>query len=170
MVLLGSIAGETIGSTIINCYNDENTIIEGKNWVGGIIGSIDGSTGRGYVYNSYNLAKVKGEYSGGIVGYCYSGAIDCINCYSKGEIIGINAVGGILGERLWFSNDNKIENCFYEKTANVNKGCFSLDIATGIERLTNAEIEKNNNYISNNINAKEWRRWKLLKNGYPVFE
>lgn len=92
---IGGIIGRGEGSTeISNCTNTSS--LTGKHRVGGIAGSINGSsiTNCG---NSGNLPATESRYVGGIVGFTHGGQIS--TCYNTGEVTGgSNAdVGGIVG-------------------------------------------------------------------------
>lgn len=92
---IGGIIGRGEGSTkISNCTNTSS--LTGKYRVGGIAGSINGSsiTNCG---NSGNLPATESSYVGGIVGFTHGGQIS--TCYNTGEVTGgSNAdVGGIVG-------------------------------------------------------------------------
>lgn len=92
---IGGIIGRGEGSTeISNCTNTSR--LTGKYRVGGIAGSINGSsiTNCG---NSGDLPATESSYVGGIVGFTHGGQIS--TCYNTGEVTGgSNAdVGGIVG-------------------------------------------------------------------------
>lgn len=165
---IGGIVGSGVFTTVINCYTTFDTLIESENaYVGGIIGYVDTSTSKCTIYNCYNLSEINGKTVGGIVGYIYSGYIDCINCYTTGNLSG-TSVGGIIGGYLWFNGDNPIINCYYEKNDIVKQGCSKKIMATGINILTNDELNNMNLYIDNNqSNTSNWKKWSLNNQGHP---
>ena len=83
--------------------------ISGREYVGGIVGSIS----RGTVNNCYNLSNVYcSEYGGGLVGELLGGKI--LNCYNAGPVNEYletrNTIASIVGS---ISDDNEILNCYY---------------------------------------------------------
>lgn len=168
----GGICGMLTGTiTIINSYNAEGVEIIGS-MAGGILGATGTAAASPYIYNSYNLGNINGSIVGGIIGYVYDHA-ECINVYSTGEITG-NRVGGIVGGALWNNtSQNKFENCYFLKSDTVQQSA-GHNIAVNaiiLDKLTNTAINELNNYISNNNTLTiEWKKWKLEKNKYPIFE
>ena len=102
----GGIIGNHIGSaTISNCYS--TGIIEGAQYVGGLIGQIRNGT----IEKCYATGNVKGtEYIGGLVGYtsAESGTTTIKNCYSTGKVNGDTYVAALVGA----SNRAVITNCY----------------------------------------------------------
>ncbi len=91
---VGGIAGEIFEGQIDNCTNAGS--ITATNMVGGIAGQIDYKC---TVSNSTNSGKIQTKYGGyiggGIVGQSYGSEI--YNCTNRGEVIGIETIGGIVG-------------------------------------------------------------------------
>lgn len=168
----GGIIGELYNgeTTIINCYNDVQSVIKG-NHAGGIIGATRTVGASPCIYNSYNLGNINGSMAGGIIGYVYDHA-ECINVYTTGDITG-NTVGGIVGSALWNNtSQNKFENCYFLKSDTVQKSSGSKITvnASMLDNLTDTNINELNNYISNNGSLTyKWKNWTLGSNGYPVF-
>ncbi|PRM87726.1 hypothetical protein CJ671_09815 [Aliarcobacter cryaerophilus] len=82
--------GSTSTTSLIKNLHLTNVDLEGKNFVGGLIGY-----GRGDVSNVSVQGKVKGnDYVGGLIGY---GRGDVSNVSVQGKVKGINNVGGVLG-------------------------------------------------------------------------
>ena len=166
--------GITGNTRIINCYNDEKSIVDGEN-CGGIIGGGGTSSSKIYVYNCYNLGKITATNSAGGIAGSISDCIKCINVFSTGNISG-EAAGGIIGSAWWNNaNSNKFENCYFLKSDTVEKSSGKNIVvdAKMLEKLANTEIEEINNYIENNednIDTSLWKKWKLGENGYPVFK
>lgn len=110
-------------------------------------------------------------------GYTYSGSVNNINCYSTGNLSG-TYVGGIIGNGLWGNVDGStVINCYYLKNATVTKayGLKPAIEATGLDKLTQTQIDEINAYIDANQGSEEvdttgWRKWKLGADGNPCFE
>ena len=104
-------------SVIKNLGIGENSIVEGKDATGAIVGAVEGGT----VENCYNEAVLQvedgGWSSGGIAGSGNSGKIS--GCYNTGIIKGYNNVGGIVG---FADSKITISNCY--NTAMVTLGGF----------------------------------------------
>ena len=81
------------GSCIENIKTLVNCSVEGKNYVGGIVGMAKGN-----ISNCENHAMVKGSYTvGGVVG-CYDGSSKSISsCANYGAVTGTSKVGGMVG-------------------------------------------------------------------------
>ena len=66
----------------------------------------------------------------------------------------------------------KILNCFFIDTTDVS--CIytiAINDSTSMsknEMQSQSFVEKLNSYILNN--SKDWKKWKLEEEGYPVFE
>ena len=104
---IGGIIGRGEGSTeISNCTNTSS--LTGKHRVGGIAGSLNGSsiTNCG---NSGDLPATESSYVGGIVGITSAGQVTA--CYNIGEITGSSTadVGGIVG---FSENRSRISDCY----------------------------------------------------------
>ena len=96
-----------------NCANEAEITASGNNldgdaFSGGLVGKLDSDGGADlpWIYNSLNKGYVKAfakaSYSGGIMGWCYSGFIStntttAVNCANTGEIVNGNAAEGISG-------------------------------------------------------------------------
>lgn len=108
---VGGIVGYSAGS-IDKCTFGENGgsagYVSGKNYVGGIAGSLDGYYS-GPVTSSSNSGTVVGEeYVGGIVGYASNTSADRIkDNLNKGRISGEKDVGGIVGHAMGGISGNK---------------------------------------------------------------
>ena len=91
---VGGIAGGVdYPATVSNCYNIRGSV-DGSSAVGGISGNVDGAI----VSNCYNKGFVTGvSYVGGITGKVKSGG-DVLNSYNKGFVTGVSYVGGIAGQ------------------------------------------------------------------------
>lgn len=104
-------------AVIKNLGIGENSIVEGKDATGAIIGAMEGGT----VENCYNGAALQVEdgawSSGGIVGGGNGGKVS--NCYNTGIIKGYNNVGGVIG---FADGKITINNCY--NTGMVNFGGF----------------------------------------------
>lgn len=137
---VGGLIALSYNCTITNCHingyvegSDENTggiiaysdrvkitnssskgQVIGKNNTGGLVGYITGTTSN--IENCYSFSNVTGvSYVGGLVGYKDGGRFT--NCFSTGDITGINS-GNTIGGFCGFSSSNLIINNCYS-TGNV---------------------------------------------------
>ena len=133
IISINSIAGGIAaggGGEFINCYNKakviaENTTLDAVNGTGSAGGIIGKKQGRSLlnIKNCYNMGEIEGgTYSGGILGYEYTGNINIINCYNAGKISGKETAGGIMGDTC--SGTVGISNCYNigNITSNNNAG------------------------------------------------
>ena len=117
---VGGILGHNYNNTkIINCYNSGS--VAGESDVGGIVGH-DGRQSN--IINSYNLGNIKStSNAGGITGGLGWFERSIENCYNIGDISG-NVKGGIIGG-LNISNELlNTQNCYY-LNKNISKGTGS---------------------------------------------
>lgn len=121
-VHVGAIIGYAGEINIENCQSVGNTV-NGNNKVGGISGSVVGSSSAAKIVQCYNSSTVTGEYFvGGIVG----AGDRCIaeNCLNTGEIKGNyygRAGGGIFG--ILSTNTSQITACInWGKISEVRSG------------------------------------------------
>ncbi len=117
---VGGILGYNYNNTkIINCYNSGN--IEGESDVGGIVGHDERQSN---IINTYNLGNVtSNSNAGGIIGWSGWAEKSIENCYNMGRISG-STVGGIIGG-LNISNELlTTQNCYY-LNKNISKGTGS---------------------------------------------
>lgn len=91
---VGGILGYSKANTRLDCcYNKGN--IHGKDYVGGLAGYLQESTGTSYINHSYNTGAITGsEKVGGIIGSMQNG-VEVKNCYNAGA-----ADYAIAGSRL----------------------------------------------------------------------
>ena len=119
---VGGVVGRNFGGTVENCYNTGK--VSGpdsgnSNRVGGVVGY---NSSIGNVKNCYNTGSVSGpdsgtsNYVGGVVGWNDSGA-NVENCYNTGSVKGDWYVGGVVG----YNDGASVTNCYFLKTADVNK-------------------------------------------------
>jgi hypothetical protein len=90
--------------------------VSGLEMVGGLVG-INERLGKdqyiGIVTNSYAMSSISGNnFVGGIAGV-NMGMI--MECYSAGEVMGIDNVGGLVGTNRYLSKDGTADNCFWDK-------------------------------------------------------
>ena len=157
--------------TIINCYNAEQSQING-NMAGGILGITKTASDVFAIYNSFNLGEVKGEkYAGGMIAYS-SNTGKCINVYTTGDIKGAEIIGGIIGGAMWDNpNGRQYDNCYFLKSSTVQQGAGrNVTVnATKLEELTNETIDELNIYITNNSTlTSDWKKW-AIENRKPQF-
>ncbi len=112
---VGGIAG--VGTVpITNCNN--SAIIQGKTYVGGIVGSLNYQS----IENSYNTGNINGTTSvGGIVGYFYQ-APSITACLSDCVITGGTSVGGIVGSTNTSFNFAFVDCAVYGRLLSSDNG------------------------------------------------
>lgn len=102
-VKAASLAGQTLDSTINNCYS-VGTVNGGDNYVGGLIGYSLNSN----ISGSYFVGTVVGDLQvGGLIGY--SSGSKLLNCHSTATVSGDSNVGGLIGAD---SSGSSILNCY----------------------------------------------------------
>ena len=83
--------GKTVGAEISN-VKVENSLISGKNCVGGIVGNAESTE----IENCTFAGEiVGGNQAGGICGCCYGGTIT--DCQTEGSVSGNENIGGVCG-------------------------------------------------------------------------
>ena len=167
----GGIAGYTINSRIINCYNIGN--ISGKLYAGGITGSAINSSN---ITNCYNRGDVSIDgssgtrYLGGVAGYTGKSSIN--NCYSTGNIShssgsGSKYAGGIVG----FNSNSSIDNCYKLSSATINNASVTnmegLEVSSQTMKLLSFSNTLNENKYT--ITSDETlANWIYNENDYPT--
>ena len=120
---IGGICGDN-SATLQGCYNVGN--VNGKFYVGGIVGESSGSGNTIWIKDCYNRGNVIGdtEKIGGIGGYIGSSLVE--NCYSQATVSGNTNVGGICG------NSNKVDfqNAYYDSNLYTGNAIGYLKAAT----------------------------------------
>lgn len=120
---IGGICGNNY-STIENCYNVGN--VNGKFYVGGIVGESSGLGNTIWIKDCYNRGNVIGDTKdiGGIGGYIGYSLVE--NCYSQATVSGNTNVGGICG------NSNKVDfqNAYYDSNLYTGNAIGYLKDAT----------------------------------------
>ena len=123
----GGIVGKAIGLEFSGCFNYGKT--SGSVYVGGVAGILDKGdyfmSGHDVYYlNSVdscaNFAEIEGvTYVGGIIGKIEWTEIS--NCNNKGNVIGDENVGAIIGYYdIFFDEHSDLSNCFYLKNNSIN--------------------------------------------------
>ena len=120
---IGGICGDN-SATLQGCYNVGN--VNGKFYVGGIVGESSGSGNTIWIKDCYNRGNVIGDTKdiGGIGGYIGSSLVE--NCYSQATVSGNTNVGGICG------NSNKVDfqNAYYDSNLYTGNAIGYLKDAT----------------------------------------
>ena len=120
---IGGICGDN-SATLQGCYNVGN--VNGKFYVGGIVGESSGLGNTIWIKDCYNRGNVIGdtEKIGGIGGYIGSSLVE--NCYSQATVSGNTNVGGICG------NSNKVDfqNAYYDSNLYTGNAIGYLKAAT----------------------------------------
>lgn len=182
---VGGIAGYS-SSQIENSYNQENTdskgIVNGKSYVGGLVGL---NHVMGNIVNSYNSGNIVGEEDriGGIVG---ENNANISSCYNKGSIDASKAdgirIGGICGQNSSDSYIYTSYNIGNIKVKNLGNGVIganfgtisnSFYLDTCIEKTPeNDEFKKTENDMKKTIITELGENFtedsKNINFGYPI--
>lgn len=178
---VGGLVGFCENSEIDSCYNTGN--IDGASRIGGLVGNNDNSTLR----NSFSTGTVSGTATpttvvGGIVGWNQNTS-EISNCYSRGDVSGINFVGGLVGNNhapindgyssgnvsgtgslvggLTGNNISAVSNSFWD-TETSTKATSSGGIGK-----TTAEMKTNTTFLSANWDSDVWNIGDGINDGYP---
>lgn len=118
---VGGIVGDFYYSTMENCTASVN--VSGNSNVGGLAGSISGSTVSNCHFLSGEIVGSgdrywDGEYVGGIVGHVQSSNVSTVkDCSANASVKGKMNVGGLCG---WFGNgDHEFSKCIMKGTITV---------------------------------------------------
>jgi|GEM_PF-1791993 len=115
-----------------------NIDITGSYSVGGLVGS-----NSGIIENVYTTGKVEGGTDvGGLIGATYNSTEALIGSYSSADVLGVNGVGGLIGD----NNNSRIENSY--STGNVN-GNTNVGGLIGDNFCSHIE----NSYSTGNVNG-----------------
>ena len=141
--MVGGIIGRGGTIKLENCYNIGN-ITANKGSAGGIIGYTNTTN----IDSCYNLGVIKGESSGGIVGFSYySTPLTIANSYNSGRVEGVNA-GGIVGNQNGINSIIEIKNTYNlgDVTGTNVGGILNSNVSIPtIENCWNAGILSGNN-------------------------
>lgn len=156
------------------CSVNKETIVQGKNFVGGIagqtneatnctsaatvngansVGGIAGLISRGLFTNcaSSSVVTATGDYVGGLIGNGTlfdqpSGTINAIRCYTTGSVKGQNYVGGIIGSGI------------HDGRNNLFKECYSISAVSGISYvggIAGADCSVFNSYFIGSVTGTD---------------
>ena len=146
----GGLVGKSIGSDFNRCKSNGD-IIGSKDYVGGLIGSLDAASS---IKNSYATGNVTGEDKvGGAIGDS-NGEVE--NCYSTGLVTGSGSdVGGFCG-----ADTGNITNCFYDSETSGQS-----DTGKG-EPKTTSEMQQQSTFTDWDF-QDTWfmARWNRRSNG-----
>jgi len=141
--------GDIQGGTIKN-LGVINVNITGKNYVGGVAGSVY----MGKVTNCYSIGTVSGnDYVGGVVGAVHGGYNNSVtDCYATGTVNGNNYVGGVAGAVSGsFNFISSATNCYSTGAVNGNNyvgGVFGYVETCDITNChAKGAVNGKNNYI-----------------------
>jgi len=107
VALFGSSSGATIENLILH-----NAVIEGNNYVGGIVGLASNSTLRNLIIDSSSISG--NAYVGGIVGAC-TGTTEIYECTNNGSV---NTTGNYTGGIVGFMFGVRVDECVFEGEVN----------------------------------------------------
>lgn len=161
--VIGNSAGGIIGSCnlpsydsigdcrIENCYNTID--IEAINYSGGIVGNIGGYAYKEmkiYINNCYNIGKTLGKIQGGIVGRIANNRFG-----EKAQFLYVNNVYYLIGTSINAVGQGNADDGKISEIKNVNTVEF---------------VDNLNNFVEQNQQQIDLRRWKMGEDGYPIFE
>ena len=159
---IGSFAGDFNG-TVTNCVS--YATVNGKNYVGGLVGLKGQSMGPCIVQNSqfYGTVNASGKWAGGILGSGYYGTsapntpiATVKNCLVAGTVNGGECVGGIFG------GEPVCENCWANGTGGVRDNVFCGKLTAtgnykggivGFMKSVNENVTISNNYYLDSCGA-----------------
>ena len=159
---IGSFAGDFNG-TVTNCVS--YATVNGKNYVGGLVGLKGQSMGPCIVQNSqfYGTVNASGKWAGGILGSGYYGSsapntpiATVKNCLVAGTVNGGECVGGIFG------GEPVCENCWANGTGGVRDNVFCGKLTAtgnykggiiGFMKSVNENVTISNNYYLDSCGA-----------------
>ena len=120
---IGGICGDN-SATLQGCYNVGN--VNGKFYVGGIVGESSGSGNTIWIKDCYNRGNVIGDTKdiGGIGGYIGRSLVE--NCYSQATVSGNTNVGGICGNGY----EADFQNAYYDSNLYTGNAIGYLKDAT----------------------------------------
>lgn len=131
---IGGIVGINIGE-VKDAYNE--SIVEGKDTVGGIAGSVEGGT----ITNVANASSITGigDYTGGIAGQITGGSIN--SGRNSATITGENYVGGLVGANGEKDKDEENKNIILTNLTNDSSANIKgTQYVGGIAGQNNATI------------------------------
>ncbi|MDD4250694.1 MAG: hypothetical protein PHX27_00700 [Candidatus ainarchaeum sp.] len=131
---VGGLIGSSSGN-ITNTYTTGN--VTGYNTTGGLIGYFSGD-----LSNSYSISNVTAteDFVGGLVGnLTYGNKIS--NSFATGEIIGINPIGGLIGN----NSNGTITNSYWDSELTKQEYCYTTQSGTqtdtGCKKTINQETD-----------------------------
>jgi hypothetical protein len=138
VVVIATISGyDRIGGVVGHGYGKFDQISAtlnaiGHNYIGGIIGFVNGNT---LITNTYSSVSINGNSNlGGIIGFSDYQQLTIEDSYSTGTIAGINYVGGIAG-RVYLHLTFK--NLYSTITNGSNQNISLFGSITGVESYEN---------------------------------
>ena len=110
---VAAIAGFASGTNFTNIYNSAD--IEGRTYVGGIVGYLSGSS---TISNAYNTGDVfsnstQNKYTGGIAGLLNASTPVITNSYNSGRVYALNT-SGFIGAIAGWNSSATITNSFWD--------------------------------------------------------
>jgi len=137
VALIGSIAGQTTGGTVMNCVADaEIETLNSNTIMGGLVGKMSG----GEIHSSYALPVMTGYTMGGLVGelssgnlynsfanpqFNYSGPNGSTNYYVGGLVANNGTNGTVQNCYVRFSRTQSLTNAMFGQLAGNNDGSIS---------------------------------------------
>jgi hypothetical protein len=177
----GGIAGEIIGSIVINCSS--NVTVNGQGWglSGGLVGRCESSN----VSNCFSSGSVSDDWVvGGLIGSIHSNST-VSDCYSNADAsCTIWSVGGLLGE----SYDSDVINCYtigavtgpdyyggligYKETSSITSSYWDKDtsgqsFSDGGTGKTTEEMKLQTTFSGWDFSTPLWNIHTSLNDGYP---
>ena len=164
---------------IINCCN--SGYVFGSSSSGGIVGSQTHAP-QNYIINSYNIGKIEGGVTAGIIAYTDT-INNIINCYNAGEVVSTNYItAGLIG-RVWTKEYIVNKNSCYLDDSDSEVALFQWNFplkyignkATKEYMQSEQFVNELNKFIEDYepLEGQEdikLLKWKYTPDGFPSFE
>ena len=154
---VGGLVGSTSGSYLDKCYSVCSVL--GDFYVGGLVGI----SREGLTSNTYSLGNVEGDrYVGGLIGQMYEKA-SLHNSYSKGKVNGAEDTGGLIG----YIDDASVSGCFWDmETSGYTESAGGKGITTEEMRAFQTFISVGWDFAGSGVH-EIWNIGNNRNNGYP---
>ncbi|MEN6576708.1 MAG: GLUG motif-containing protein [Phycisphaerales bacterium] len=168
----GTVAGgRSVGGLAGACGEDGIIVlsystgsVEGRDWVGGLVGCNEG----GIVSLGYSTSAVSGsEYVGGLIGFNRGGSL--VHCYSAGVVTGQGQAGGLAGvsHRAGRSRGGAVVGCFWDTEAS------GLTTSAAGKGVTTAQMQDVSTFLAAGWDAVDEVAngtcdfWRISEGRYP---
>lgn len=137
---VGGLVGINYG--IISECHSSCSYIDGDDWVGGIVGRLEGGTLEDSYFNGNGVSC--DNNGGGLVGYASGGNIN--RCYVNSSVGANSEIGLLVGE-----NKTTISNSFWNKDIAANKNAIGRNsgVTDNIKGLNSLELKSEDSFTTN---------------------